>query len=81
MSLSRFGSVVVALAAAVALTVPVQAAPVDAQGTSSWRLVRVPNPTADQHFWPYGLNQNGEFSQTNADRHVKIVEAMARDGL
>lgn len=190
MSLSRLGSVVVALAAAVALTVPAQAAPVDAQGTLSWRLVRVPNPTADQqraydlitramnaavarynnlsglsksitahyepsvptadgningtirfggtaymnertalheiahtigvgtsgkwgslgcagtfkgartnalvkqydgqsatikcdrqHFWPYGLNQNGEFSQTNADRHVKIIEAMVRDGL
>lgn len=34
-----------------------------------------------QHFWPYGLNQDSEFSQTNADRHVEIVEAMVRDGL
>jgi hypothetical protein len=34
-----------------------------------------------QHFWPYGLNFDNEFSQTNADRHVKIVEAMVRDGL
>lgn len=34
-----------------------------------------------QHFWPYGLNFDSEFSQTNADRHVKIVEAMVRDGL
>jgi hypothetical protein len=34
-----------------------------------------------QHFWPYGLNQESEFSQTNADRHVEIVEAMVRDGL
>ena len=34
-----------------------------------------------QHFWPYGLNYDSEFSQTNADRHVKIVEAMVRDGL
>jgi hypothetical protein len=34
-----------------------------------------------QHFWPYGLNFDSEFSQTNADRHVRIVEAMVRDGL
>jgi hypothetical protein len=34
-----------------------------------------------QHFWPYGLNFENEFSQTNADRHVKIVDAMVRDGL
>lgn len=34
-----------------------------------------------QHFWPYGLNYDSEFSQTNADRHVKIVDAMVRDGL
>lgn len=34
-----------------------------------------------QHFWPYGLNFDSEFSQTNADRHVKIVETMVRDGL
>lgn len=34
-----------------------------------------------QHFWPYGLNFDSEFSQTNADRHVEIVEAMVRDGL
>lgn len=34
-----------------------------------------------QHFWPYGLNQDNEFSQTNADRHVRIVDAMVRDGL
>lgn len=189
---SRFGSLVVALSAALALTVPAQAAPAEVrlQGTLSWRLVRVSNPTADQqraydlitramnaavgrynnlsglsksitahyepsvptadgningtirfgstasmnertalheightigvgtsgkwgslgcggtfkgarttalvkqydgqgasikcdsqHFWPYGLNYDNEFSQTNADRHVKIVEAMVRDGL
>ncbi|GAA3663456.1 hypothetical protein GCM10022267_57100 [Lentzea roselyniae] len=34
-----------------------------------------------QHFWPYGLNHDNEFSQTNADRHVRIVDAMVRDGL
>lgn len=33
------------------------------------------------HFWPYGLNYDNEFSQTNADRHVRIVDAMKRDGL
>ncbi|MGP3968726.1 hypothetical protein [Streptomyces sp. 6N223] len=33
------------------------------------------------HFWPYGLNYESEFSQTNADRHVEIVEAMVSDGL
>jgi hypothetical protein len=34
-----------------------------------------------QHFWPYGLNQESEFSSTAADRHVDIVEAMVADGL
>ncbi len=33
------------------------------------------------HFWPYGLNYENEFSQTSADRHVEIVEAMVADGL
>jgi hypothetical protein len=33
------------------------------------------------HFWPYGLNYEDEFSQTAADRHVHIVDAMVRDGL
>jgi hypothetical protein len=33
------------------------------------------------HFWPYGLNYESEFSQTDADRHVEIVEAMVADGL
>lgn len=32
-------------------------------------------------FWPYGMNYEDEFSETNADRHVEIVEAMVRDGL
>lgn len=35
----------------------------------------------NQHFWPYGLNFDSEFSQTSADRHVDLVEAMVRDGL
>lgn len=33
------------------------------------------------HFWPYGLNYENEFSATAADRHVRIVAAMVRDGL
>ncbi|MEO3927712.1 hypothetical protein ABGB07_28165 [Micromonosporaceae bacterium B7E4] len=37
--------------------------------------------TGGGHFWPYGLNYDNEFSQTNADRHVRIVAAMKRDGL
>jgi len=37
--------------------------------------------TGGGHFWPYGLNYENEFSGTAADRHVRIVEAMVRDGL
>jgi hypothetical protein len=37
--------------------------------------------TGGGHFWPYGLNYETEFSQTNADRHVLVVVAMKRDGL
>lgn len=37
--------------------------------------------TGGGHFWPYGLNYENEFSQTNADRHVQIVAAMQRDGI
>ncbi|KAF2008433.1 hypothetical protein BU24DRAFT_360133 [Aaosphaeria arxii CBS 175.79] len=33
------------------------------------------------HFWPYGLNYDNEWSETNADRHVKMVEAMLTDGM
>jgi hypothetical protein len=33
------------------------------------------------HFWPYGLNYDNEFSNTNAYRHVSMVEAMLRDGM
>jgi Ricin-type beta-trefoil lectin domain-like len=34
-----------------------------------------------QHFWPYGLNFAGEYSQTAFDRHVRIIWAMRQDGL
>ncbi|WP_449352799.1 hypothetical protein [Streptomyces shaanxiensis] len=37
--------------------------------------------TGGGHFWPYGLNYENEFSSTAADRHVRIVDAMVRDGL
>jgi hypothetical protein len=37
--------------------------------------------TGGGHFWPYGLNYDNEFSSTAADRHVRIVAAMVRDGL
>jgi hypothetical protein len=37
--------------------------------------------TGGGHFWPYGLNYDNEFSTTAADRHVRIVAAMVRDGL
>lgn len=33
------------------------------------------------HFWPYGLNYETEWSETNAERHVKMVEAMLTDGM
>ncbi|KAK1702845.1 ricin B lectin [Colletotrichum lupini] len=33
------------------------------------------------HFWPYGLNYDTEWSETNADRHVKIINAMIADGM
>lgn len=33
------------------------------------------------HFWPYGLNYDNEMSDTNANRHTQLVNAMVRDGL
>lgn len=33
------------------------------------------------HFWPYGLNYENEMSDTNANRHVEIINAMLEDGL
>ncbi|KAL0941002.1 uncharacterized protein CTRU02_203765 [Colletotrichum truncatum] len=34
-----------------------------------------------QHFWPYGLNYEKEWTETTADRHVKMVNAMIADGM
>lgn len=33
------------------------------------------------HVWPYGLNQNSEMSETNANRHCQLVNAMIIDGM
>jgi hypothetical protein len=33
------------------------------------------------HIWPYGLNYDNEWSETNANRHVQLIDAMIRDGL
>ncbi|KAI1765036.1 hypothetical protein GGR53DRAFT_491353 [Hypoxylon sp. FL1150] len=33
------------------------------------------------HFWPYGLNYETEWSETNGNRHVQLVDAMIKDGL
>jgi hypothetical protein len=33
------------------------------------------------HIWPYGLNYDNEFSETNAERHCQLINAMLADGL
>ncbi|MCD0488093.1 RICIN domain-containing protein [Pedobacter sp. MC2016-14] len=33
------------------------------------------------HFWPYGLNYDSEWSETEAFRHVKMIWAMRLDGM
>ncbi|KAF5027616.1 hypothetical protein F66182_287 [Fusarium sp. NRRL 66182] len=33
------------------------------------------------HIWPYGLNYDNEWSETNANRHVQLINAMLRDGM
>lgn len=33
------------------------------------------------HIWPYGLNYDNEWSETNADRHVQLIDAMLADGM
>ena len=33
------------------------------------------------HIWPYGLNYDNEMSETNAERHCKLIDAMLADGL
>jgi len=37
--------------------------------------------TGGGHFWPYGLNYDNEWSETNAYRQVKMVWAMRADGM
>jgi hypothetical protein len=33
------------------------------------------------HIWPYGLNYPKEMSETNANRHCQLIDAMLADGL
>jgi hypothetical protein len=33
------------------------------------------------HIWPYGLNYETEWNETNGDRHCKLIDAMLADGL
>jgi hypothetical protein len=33
------------------------------------------------HIWPYGLNYDKEWSESNANRHCQLVDAMLADGL
>jgi hypothetical protein len=33
------------------------------------------------HIWPYGLNYEKEWSESNANRHCQLVDAMLADGL
>ncbi|EGG05359.1 uncharacterized protein MELLADRAFT_64159 [Melampsora larici-populina 98AG31] len=34
-----------------------------------------------QHFWPYGMNYEKEFSEENADIHCQIIQEMIYDGM
>ncbi len=33
------------------------------------------------HIWPYGLNYDDEWSESNANRHCQLIDAMLADGL
>jgi hypothetical protein len=33
------------------------------------------------HIWPYGLNYDKEWSESNANRHCQLIDAMLADGL
>lgn len=33
------------------------------------------------HIWPYGLNYDNEWSESNANRHVQLIDAMIKDGM
>ncbi|SDD12988.1 Ricin-type beta-trefoil lectin domain-like [Pedobacter soli] len=59
----------------------------DFLGTNTVALVKIFDGTSGAihtgggHFWPYGLNYDNEWSETNAFRHVKLVYAMRSDGM
>jgi hypothetical protein len=53
-------------------------------GTAAIKAFETPTSTLNSgggHFWPYGMNQDSEWSETNAFRHVKIVRSMDLDGV
>lgn len=55
-----------------------------ANGLATIRAFETPTTgisTGGGHFWPYGLNFDSEWSETNAYRHVKIIRAMDLDGV
>ncbi|KAI8233337.1 hypothetical protein K4K57_005522 [Colletotrichum sp. SAR 10_99] len=47
----------------------------------SWDGASATISCGGSHFWPYGLNYDNEWSETNANRHVQIVNAMIKDGM
>ena len=47
----------------------------------SWDGASAKISCGGSHFWPYGLNYETEWSETNANRHVQMVEAMLTDGM
>ncbi|KAH8725414.1 hypothetical protein GQ44DRAFT_615956 [Phaeosphaeriaceae sp. PMI808] len=47
----------------------------------SWDGANAKINCGGSHFWPYGLNYDNEWSETNANRHVQMVEAMLTDGM
>ncbi|KAI2609687.1 uncharacterized protein GGS25DRAFT_530768 [Hypoxylon fragiforme] len=47
----------------------------------SWDGASAKISCGGSHFWPYGLNYETEWSETNADRHVQLVDAMLADGM
>ncbi|WP_343524845.1 RICIN domain-containing protein [Pedobacter sp.] len=55
-----------------------------ANGIATIRALETPTSNISAgggHFWPYGLNYDSEWSETNAFRHVKVVRAMDLDGV
>lgn len=47
----------------------------------SWDGASAKISCGGSHFWPYGLNYESEWSETNGNRHVQMVKAMLADGM